>query len=231
MRASVTSFVLASLAVGCSESGSLDFDEPVDVLAVETPEGHIDVDATRSGPEIGVDYVRWGRHTSVDHDVHDGVLELLTDCAGSVCAVDYDITAPRTVHLELSTLDGWIAVRGGDAGAELFADGSIDVDGLGGPWLDATTDVGWVEATHLAVGEAVLTTGEGDVIVDFDLAPGLVDVATSIGHVDVVVPFGRYALDISAGGFIFVDDIVEDPSASHRIVVFTGVGDVSVRGY
>jgi hypothetical protein len=223
---------LASTLTCTVTDDSFTVSDDVSTFRLDTPEGYIDIDGD-DVTDIEVDMKLWGSSTSVDWEVDGEVLDVLTDCHGAVCAVDYDVVLPRHVFVDAYTGDGDIHLRDVVAGALLAADaGSIYVEHVAGTELDLDAAAGSVDGDRLAVDETTVTTGAGSVDLYYDVPPILVHVDAGVGDIDVRVPRGAY--DIIADtdlGDIHLRGVDDDPDSPYRLHLTTGVGDVTVSGY
>ncbi|WP_337060096.1 DUF4097 family beta strand repeat-containing protein [Kineococcus sp. G2] len=174
----------------------------------------------------------WSRARS-SADVVDGELRLSTDCGSgswlSPCEVDWELTVPEGLDLDLRTGTGDQELTG-SFGAVTSRAGTGDVrwDGASGGPLDVETGTGDLDVRG-QVASLRARAGTGDVEAWLDSAPTAVEVTTGTGDATVRVPTdGTYAVDVSTG---FGDEVVEvpvDTTSGRRIAVRTSTGDASV---
>jgi hypothetical protein len=110
---------------------------------------------------------------------------------------------------------------------------------LCGGELEVTAPARTAVTASLGSGELVvqglrgpihLDLGAGDVEIEADEPPESVEVLLSTGDATVVVPSGRYALDLRAeAGAIDVSGVTDDPSGP-PITIQVAVGGITLRG-
>ncbi|MCI2238327.1 DUF4097 domain-containing protein [Paenibacillus sp. TRM 82003] len=166
-------------------------------------------------------------------DVVDGVLRLSAGCGSgswlSPCEVDWELTVPEGLDLDLRTGTGDQELTGA-FGAVTVRAGTGDVrwDAGTGESLDAETGTGDLDVRG-EVGQVRARAGTGDVEVRLDAAPEVAEVTTGTGDATVRLPTeGSYAVEVSTG---FGDEVVEvpvDAASAQRVSVRTSTGDASV---
>lgn len=146
------------------------------------------------------------------------------------CGADVRISVPRDLA---------VTVRGGDTPVSVVdVDGPVDVttsnDGVqavavAGP-LTVRTSNGAITAGRLRSSRVRLTTSNDRVLVRLDAPPDVVEVRTSNGRVDVVVPDtpDAYAVDVATSNGGTVTDLRTDPDSDRTISVRTSNDDVAV---
>ena len=142
----------------------------IDRLVVEAGSGNIEVRASEREEEIIVDVTIHGEETTISRERRGTELFLSTNCNGSHwnCGVDYRITAPARVDVELHTGSGDIELDG-MAGDALLDTGSGDVETrcFTGRLLEADTGSGDIRATGLRAADVRGDTGSGDIDLSF----------------------------------------------------------------
>ena len=189
-----------------------------------------DVDAVRvQTREWGDARVRLddaGSTTSVDADCPDSLLGWF----GEGCRTDLEVTVPRGTAISVDQGGGTVDVTGvtGSVSVDSGA-ATVVLDGASGAVV-VQTGAGQVTGTQIRSREVEISTGAGEVGLDFAVRPRVVDVETGAGEVDVAVPAGAYRTDVdTAIGGAAVRGLVEDPTADAAIRVDTGAGDATVR--
>lgn len=161
------------------------------------------VEGTRtvSGPPASV---------TVEQRVVDGVLELTARCALlTPCAVDLDLTIPRTLPVEVRTGVGRVRLSGLDGDLSVrVGDGAVEGDGLGA--ARAHVQGGWGEVTLAFVAE-----------------PDDVSVSLGAGDVGLLLPGECYAFDLAAFDGVRVDGLADAPEGP-RVHARTQQGEVRV---
>ncbi|MCA9493830.1 MAG: hypothetical protein KC656_10520 [Myxococcales bacterium] len=105
------------------------------------------------------------------------------------------------------------AVQASDGFVSLLAS-----DGLGGGDVDARVPGGIPIEAFLDQGDITVELAE----------PADVVLCVAAGSVTLVVPPGRYDLDLDIGAGSISQGVVDDPSAPYRLSVCAGAGDLSV---
>lgn len=182
-------------------------------------------------------------------EVDGGTLRIVASCGGEpaeTCAMDHRLVVPADVaasllvsrgEVRVDGMSGDLAVRVGDGDVVLrdlggFVDvettaGDVTLARLSGS-VRAFADEGAIEGFDLTSPEVVASSGAGDISLDFVGTVDALDARTGGGDIDVHVPAGAYALDLTADA-VHVEGVTDDP---HRAVLhaFTGVGSVRVVG-
>jgi hypothetical protein len=155
-----------------------------------------------------------GPSNHLGHALTGGRLTLVDDCHENHCNVDIDAVVPAGVPIEIHTGSGDI-----ELGAML---GTIQV----------RTGSGDIEGWDLAGADLDAQTGSGDVSLEVGVPAERIRVQSGAGDVSLGVPAGSYRLSVETGsGDRHISDVANDASAPGTVDVFTGSGDVLVRGY
>lgn len=211
---------LMVLVAGCtsddekSESSSYTVKEAVSALSVKSNGGLIELIASdRSTVQVTEKFLYSGSKPKTRHAVSDSTLSIETPgCSGnsSPCEVSYRIEVPRKLTVSLNS-------EGGDA----------EVTGLAGK-LTVSTDGGSASAEKLASTTVKITSGGGDTAAVFTSAPDSAEVSTAGGDVSVRLPAGSYAVEADADGAEENVTVKKDPASSHKVIVRSGGGSISV---
>lgn len=158
-------------------------------VVVDTGTGRLSVEAAPAGAPLTVrrtDHWSFGA-PATQQSLTDGTLTLTGGCAGGLdgldlagCRIDYHLTVPDGVALELTTETG-----------------SVDVLGVDGR-LSASTDTGAVRLTGLRSSTVRARSGTGSVFAAFARPPDNVRATSEMGSVEVVLPDDRTAYAVSA---------------------------------
>lgn len=131
---------------------------------------------------------------------------------GNTCRVDYQVTVPTRVTVEIEGAAGDIT--------------------LTGPLTNATvnTSAARITGTGLGAGTIHATTNAGQVDLTFAAAPASVRVQTDAGQVTITVP-GADKYHVAVNTTIGSQDVTvdKDPSSAHRIEVTATIGAVTVK--
>jgi DUF4097 and DUF4098 domain-containing protein YvlB len=204
--------------VGPESEGKVAYDVSgtVATLRVESGSGDIMVvESDRSGVRV-TETLHWrgndGARPETSHPVDGDTLTLTYRCPQMdwACGVDYRVDVPRGLDVKTDTGSGTITLRA-----------------LSGP-VDANTGSGDIDANGLSGKTLVGKTGSGEVDVRYTTLPDDVYVETGSGNGTVRVPQGAYDVTADSGSGDRRVDVTKDPSASRKIVVRTGSGDVNV---
>ncbi|HEY5050687.1 MAG TPA: DUF4097 family beta strand repeat-containing protein [Acidothermaceae bacterium] len=163
-------------------------------------------------------------------------LQLTATCPGwhfgSNCAVNYVLTVPVTAALNIRSGDGDIHLSGTSAAATLDSGaGGIEFDNVTGN-VAAQSGDGDISGSQVGSTNVQVSTGAGDVNIDWSVAPTTVVATSGDGGIHLVLPqsSGPYRTSTHAGnGSVHVSSLV-DSTAAASITATTGTGDISI-GY
>ncbi|HTW03772.1 MAG TPA: hypothetical protein VMF87_25970 [Streptosporangiaceae bacterium] len=183
-------------------------------LIVHDPVGSVTVTGT-SQTTVGVTQtlVYRGLPPDATRSYGKGVLTLGYRCRSNDCGVDYVITVPRSLTVQV--VDGT---------------GSIFLNALTGP-IRATIDVGPVRGQNLASPTARFGTGVGAIDAAFAAAPAELVAQSDTGAVTLRVPgSASYAVTATAGVGQVSVTVPRSASSGHVIRAGSDVGPVTVTG-
>ena len=189
-------------------------DDRIERLEVDITAGSVTVRAT-DRDDVRVRTVRTYAFLkpSTSADLDDGELHLKGTCRLiGRCSVRYEIDVPKDVVLDLQT-----------------SAGDIEISGASGRVV-AKTSAGAIDGEDLESRVVEASTSAGDIELEFNSAPDDLDLKTSAGDIDVVVPDDdayRVDTDTSAGDADV--GIASDPDADRVIKARTSAGDISLR--
>lgn len=204
-----------------SRTETATFETAPRTVVVDTDTGRLSVEAAPAGSPLTVrrtDHWSFGE-PAARQVLTDGTLTLDGGCAGGLggldlagCGIDYHLTVPDGVALELTTGTGSIDVRG--------------VDGR----LRATTDTGSVRLTGLRSSSVRATSDTGSVLAAFTRPPDGVRAASDTGSIEIVLPDDRTAYVVSATTSTGSTSITvpTDPRSRRTVDAEAGTGSVSV---
>lgn len=211
----------------------------VDALDIDSQNGTVEVEGVPGRSEVTVEAeIDHGlRRTSVDVEVVDGRLVVDTDCPLLVvevwCRVDYRISAPADVAVNVDTSNGRVTVRDIDGPVDVgSSNGTLELARIGGD-IVAHSSNGSIEGRGLRSSEVAVDTSNGPVDLSFAEAPDTVVADTSNGPIEIVVPDDgeAYRVSTDSSGFsASVDSAVRtDPSSDRSITVDTSNGPITIR--
>jgi DUF4097 and DUF4098 domain-containing protein YvlB len=247
--------VLAANGLGQTKHRTRTLHGPVNRIEVDSDAGDLRL---RTAPEADVTVRETRKFSSEEPEVsvalRDGVLRIEVRCGGLFtfsCSDDLDVTVPdtiRTAALQLDSGDADVTGLEGERFAIETDSGDVHVRDIRGALAlaadsgdvqaEATTgsltldsDSGDVGATQAVAAAVNATTDSGDVVLDLETAPELVQAETDSGDVEVELPEGRYRIDAETdSGDTAIDGLLPDDAASRRVTASTDSGDVTVRG-
>ena len=218
-RAAAAACCLIAAAAGCGIVGpqsdkSVFYQVPqrVTQLVVQDSAGDVHV-STGSGSAVGVTEHQTyrGSPPASTHALSGGVLTLAYTCPSSDCGIDYTVTVPAGLAVQV------------DAQA-----GDVTLTGLDGA-LQVRADAGDVRATGLGSSTANLVAGAGDVTLGFDAAPANLSVQADAGDVRITLPGTvGYAVTATADAGDTHVTVPTSPGSSHVVKAVADAGDVSV---
>jgi hypothetical protein len=184
-------------------------------LRVRGEVGKVKVTARKGASKISVVQKRTGA-AKPSNVIGRSDATLKYDCPGGFddrdCRVDYTITVPPSVSLDV-----------------VNSAGTVD---LAGPLTEvvASADAGAVTGTGLGAGSFTVTTKAGKVDLAFAGVPTLVKTATDVGETTIAVPpTGSYQIDASTSVGEQDVSVPNDPSSENRIEANTEIGQITIK--
>jgi hypothetical protein len=225
--------------------------QAVTSLTVVSSSGSVRVTAGAVSRVRVTETIRYGKSAggppAVLQSVTDGRLALANPaCDRSDCLVNFAVTVPPDIDVDVSTQGDPILVSGTArtelrsgggpvratqiAGAltVLTGGGPLALDGVAGT-LHAYTDGGAMAARGITATEAVLVSGGGPAQVTFSAAPTAVRVETGGGPATLRVPGGPYALTANSEGGPELIGIATDPAARPSISITSNGGPLQIE--
>ena len=203
-------------ATGTAQSGgTYQLDPAVATLRVNADAATVDLTAQEGVTAISVSEQVQGATTSKEVNGTNAVLT--SRCPqginfGNSCRVQYKITVPAKVTIDVEGAAGDISLTGPLANATVgTAAARITGKGLGAGTIKATTNAGQVDLTFAA-------------------PPSSVQVKTEAGQVTLTLP-GAEKYNVTVSTTIGTKDVEvdSDPSSAHRIDVTATIGAVTVK--
>ena len=201
---------------GSAQSGgTYQLDPAVSTLRVNADAATVNLTAQDGAQTISVTEQVQGATTS--KVVTDTNAVLTSRCPegihfGNTCRVDYKVTVPARVTVDIEGAAGDIT--------------------LTGPLTNATvnTSAARITGTGLGAGTIQASTNAGQVDLTFAAAPASVAVKTDAGQVTLTVP-GADKYNVTVNTTIGSQDVSvdKDPSSAHRIEVTATIGAVTVK--
>jgi DUF4097 and DUF4098 domain-containing protein YvlB len=160
------------------------------------------------------------------------VIRVPADTEVDVRSGSGDVTATGlTGKVKLETGSGDVNATALTGESDLHtSSGDVNVQALRGD-TDLRTGSGDINAADTSTRSLTADTASGDVELDFETAPDLVDASTGSGDVEVSVPEGgAYRVEPDPGSGEYRPNIKTDPAATRIIRAQTSSGDITV-GY
>ncbi|GAA2144929.1 DUF4097 family beta strand repeat-containing protein [Glycomyces algeriensis] len=207
-----------------SENRSETYTETTSGVDVTVEVGQIDLNASADGSLVVDTETRWrGEEPKPEESWNGDVFSAEGECDerlvvfwdGDDCEVNYTLALPS----------------GAAAEAESSV-GNIEMDGLDGA-IDVETSVGDIEGENLRATETRAESSVGSIRLEFAEVRGDINVITSTGSVEIIVPDDGTTYDVVFESGVGTEDIdiATDPGsrADYVISVDTSVGDLTVR--
>jgi hypothetical protein len=253
----LTAALVAGVAVsGCrfevnigERTASVDANVPDPVKAINLVGESGDI-RVRTGSGNGVQIRRVVRYHSkaVPHLGQqlsgDGVLTFTKDC--SDCSIEYDLTAPSSVRLQIRNGSGSVAASNVSAADLETGSGDILVRSVDGPVRAHTgsgsvtvesagtqTDLhatsGDIRGIGLLGGKVQADTGSGSVLLRLSAQPSSVRAVTQSGDLRVQLPDGPYQVDAETGSGDREISVPTNGSPVASVYARTGSGSLSIE--
>ena len=205
--------------VTSKDSGTATFSQPVQRLRVVADSGDVRV-RVATGTTISVRTVSraaFGR-PRLTSAVRNGTLQLGQGCdrdwwLPGECSVDFEVTMPAGVAIELTTQTGDILVDGAQSD------------------LLVSTDTGDITVLDTGSDRVTVNGSVGDVRLQFRAAPERVGVQTDVGDIRIRVPDDQSTYLIRGRtdvGTARIDDRLRNGRSSRTIEAGTNTGDLTI---
>jgi hypothetical protein len=210
-------FNLVGTFARTSEHHTATYVWPGGAISLKTSAGDVHIQ-TGTGTQVVVAYTEHYelRKPTVTATTSNGGLQLIAKCPGGVfdnnCEVNYVVTVPASAALVLHTGDGDVQFRGTTS--------TVSVD----------TGNGGIDGTQLGSKTVNASTGDGDVHLQWDVAPAGVVATTGNGGIGLIVPKGSGPYRVSAHTGNGGTDVTvpTDQSAPASITAETGDGGIQI---
>jgi hypothetical protein len=237
--AAVLVVAIAGSLIGAAAYQSIPSTHRVFSIAIDAV--HVDVDGAvtiESGHTRGAVVESSGaRGLSAPSDVEGvtaGTLEVRSSCPlrffENHCARNYNLRVPPDVTVVVDTDSGDVMADGMRGPLTLHSgQGDIVIDGAAGR-VHVSSGQGDVSATGLNAPNAVAVSGQGDVRLEFRLAPRSVTATSGQGDVTIDLPRGAVAYQVhtSSGQGDVRNNVSENPASRRIVRANSGQGNVSV---
>jgi hypothetical protein len=211
--------VLTAWWAGTRETRTSTYDVLGDLagITLDLQDADVQIDGGSAAVEVRkVDRYAFGRPSTEQRSVRDGVLTLVSRCPDQVlgsCRTDYRLTVPDNVPVTVRTSSGAVRLSGVRASVKVnTGSGAVSATRFCGHSLSAISDTGGVSAAaECSVEQLTLRSRSGDV--------------------RAVVPAGRYRVDAeSDSGTSRVRGVTDADDALFQVQALSTSGNVSVDG-
>lgn len=229
---------LLPLLAACSKETRIEelgIDAAISTINVKSGAGAIDVVPSEDGT-TSVVVTLLGKGTEFSYEVKDGELTLKKKCGFmnmGPCEVDFEISAPENVVLDLVSDEGQISVTGwvGAVTAETSS-GGVVIDGCEGN-LIIDSRSGDISGAEIASAHLGVLGGSGEVqldVVNSDVADVTID--SGSGDVTLYLPSqGSYNYTAeSNSGQVIINNVTFNTNSAQVVEVTTGSGDINILG-
>lgn len=230
--------LLLPLLVACSKETRIEelgVDAAISSIYVKSGAGAIDVVPSEDGT-VAVIVTLLGKGTEFSYEVADGELSLKKKCGFmnmGPCQVDFAISAPDNVALDLVADEGGITVTDwtGPVTAE-SSSGDVAIDGCEGNLIvDARS--GTVSGADIGANHVGVVGGSGEVQIDVtnkDVEDVTID--SGSGDVTLYLPSqGSYNYTVESGsGQVVINEVTYNTNSSQLVEITTGSGDINLLG-
>jgi hypothetical protein len=212
------------------------YDGAIDRLVVRSDNGEIVVTAAdTSEVEVERDERYVFRRPARVADVEDGTLTVEDGCPSfnilllGGCRVDFRITVPASVAIDLDSSNGDLVVEGIEGTIVVgTSNGDIDLDRITGP-AEATTSNGSIVGRGLESASLAADTSNGRISLVFAAVPDRVEADTSNGDIDIALPDAPYRIHADTSNGDVDIQVVSDPGASRSITATSSNGNIDIR--
>jgi hypothetical protein len=141
----------------------------------------------------------------------------------------YRVEVPAGLGVRASTGAGEVSAEGMRSEVRLHTGaGRINLSNLAGS-VRADTRAGAVRGSHLSCRDLDVETNAGAVELTFSEPPDRVEARSNAGAVEITLPDASYDVQATGVGEVLVD-VVNDPSATRRVIAHANAGSVQVLG-
>ncbi len=231
-------FVFLPLLAACSKETRIEelgIDAAISTISVKSGAGAIDVTPSEDGTTAVV-VTLLGKGTEFSYEVQDGELTLKKKCGFlnmGPCAVDFEISAPDNVALDLLSDEGQISVTNwvSSVTAE-SSSGGVVIDGCDGN-LIIDSRSGDISGADIGSAHVGVLGGSGEVqldVVNADVADVTVD--SGSGDVTLYLPSqGSYNYSAeSNSGQVIINNVTFNTNSAQVVEVTSGSGDINILG-
>jgi DUF4097 and DUF4098 domain-containing protein YvlB len=204
-------------------------------VEIKNGSGDVNITAASSGKAtVTATKKQFGEHCKLTIDKKGKTLFVEVEKTGVFkddCEIDFDITAPKTVVLDLDSGSGDLKVNGtsGDLSFNVGS-GSVDVDAEVKK-LEGKSGSGDVSIRGLTTG-GNLKTGSGKINLVYNVAPALgeLDIKTGSGRAEIVLPkTAKVRTSFTAGSGELTNEFGDTPESKFRISMKAGSGDLQIK--
>ncbi|GAA2825704.1 hypothetical protein GCM10010452_62550 [Crossiella cryophila] len=228
----------AVLLSGCSlvarnrETQQQDFEQKVTKLEVTLYSGDVEVRAGGDGKVSVTRKLEWASTKPIAHEEWSGeTLRITPPTCPNNCGIDYVITVPASIAVQLKTNSGTVVVADVKGDLRLETDsGDVRADNpVAALW--ARTGSGKVTTSGARSPKAELRTDSGDIEAAFAAAPTTVLTQAGSGAVTITVPKepAGYQVTTKADSGKREVAVTQEAGSPRTISASTDSGDITVK--
>ena len=187
----------------------------------------------------------------VNSRIAGGTLLVESSCPTTArqCSVDYEITVPPGIDVDVLSEAGDVTVRGIEGFVDLvtrFGDvnlietsgyvrvdattGNISLTGISGRF-NTTTTSGTIDGVELSAPTGEAVGAKDPVTLSFDRQPDLLEAYAASGTIEIEVPTGEYDVDVtSRRGALDVQGLTNTSNSGSVLIANTTTGDIKIVG-
>lgn len=228
--AAVTGCTQSQSGPQSTQSASYQVTQPITQLVIRDAAGDVKVTAgTTNAVHVTERQSYRGSPPDSSHAVSNGTLTLTYTCPSGNCGIDYTVTVPTGLAVQVDAAAGNVSLAGLKGYAQVQASaGNVDLADLSGA-LQVQADAGDVQASGLDAPRAKLVATAGNVMLGFSAAPMNVSVQASAGNVKITLPgTADYAVTASADAGNKSITVPTSAGSAHVVQASSDAGNVSV---
>ena len=204
--------------------------EGVTGIVLNTTEGSVTIDGDDRTTTLVTGDASFSDAEQFDVRVEDGILIVEHDCGSETsCSVEYRLTIPEGIGIEVTTTDANVQVSDVSAGvAVTTTDGDVFVRRIEGD-IVVSTSTGRITGTQNRSEKAGFRAAEeSEISVSFDTVINSLVAETEKGDVSAQLDGGPYDLEVETGSGSVDIKVDVDPNSPNQASLRTGAGDITV---
>lgn len=232
----LTSIVISLVFTGLAFAETREFNlSEISEIEVNNTSGNVNITAVDQGKAtVSAEKKKFGEHCEMTIAKKGTTLLVQVKKAklfGRDCEVDFNITAPRTVNLDLDSGNGDMNIKGTVGNLDFnVGNGSVEVEAEVKK-LDGKSGNGAIFIKGLTTGGS-LRTGSGKIALIYDVAPasGDLDIKTGSGDAEIVLPkTAKIRTAFSAGRGNLTNELGDTSDSKFQISMKAGSGSLHIK--